>query len=183
MNIQFPLPTGTDYAFSLDPLFALIDPSASKVSVMSTKIEITLRKQIPGQKWNALESTATSTTKLMDRAATTAPNPKPAAADAAGPSYPTSSRHGAKNWDKVASELTTKQKSKSEKKDDAGNHIKDADSDEEGADGVDSFFKKLYAGADPDTRRAMMKSYYESQGTSLSTNWGEVSQGKVEPKP
>lgn len=83
----------------------------------------------------------------------------------------------------MASELTTKPQSKSEKKDDAGNDTKEADSDEEGGDGVDSFFKKLYAGADPDTRRAMMKSYVESQGTSLSTNWGEVSQGKVEPKP
>lgn len=149
---------------------------------MGTKIEITLRKQTSGQKWSSLEPTATGT-KLTDRAATIAPNPKPAAADAASPSYPTSSRHGVKNWDKVASELTTKPKSKSEKKDDAGNDTKEADSDEEGGDGVDSFFKKLYAGADPDTRRAMMKSYVESQGTSLSTNWNEVKQGKVEARP
>jgi len=49
-----------------------------------------------------------------------------------------------------------------------------------GGDPVDGFFKKLYAGADDDTRRAMIKSFTESNGTSLSTNWGEVGKGKVQ---
>ncbi|KAH0473315.1 MAG: hypothetical protein KVP17_002530 [Porospora cf. gigantea B] len=39
-----------------------------------------------------------------------------------------------------------------------------------------AFFRKLYNDADPDTQRAMMKSYVESSGTSLSTNWSEVGQ-------
>ncbi|TPR07016.1 Ribonuclease III domain family protein [Aspergillus niger] len=56
-SIQFPLPSGAEYDFTLDPLFAPIDPSTSKVSVFSTKIEISLRKKTPGQKWSALEST------------------------------------------------------------------------------------------------------------------------------
>jgi hypothetical protein len=33
----------------------------------------------------------------------------------------------------------------------------------------------LYADATEDQRRAMIKSYQESNGTSLSTNWEEVS--------
>jgi suppressor of G2 allele of SKP1 len=37
--------------------------------------------------------------------------------------------------------------------------------------------------ADPDTQRAMMKSYQESNGTVLSTNWKEVGTGEVEMKP
>jgi suppressor of G2 allele of SKP1 len=36
------------------------------------------------------------------------------------------------------------------------------------------FFRSLYADADEDTRRAMLKSYQESGGTSLSTNWKDV---------
>lgn len=40
--------------------------------------------------------------------------------------------------------------------------------------GAMRFFKKLYADADDDTRRAMVKSYQESGGTALSTNWKDV---------
>lgn len=36
------------------------------------------------------------------------------------------------------------------------------------------FFRQLYGDADEDTRRAMMKSYEESGGKSLSTNWQDV---------
>ncbi|OQD97618.1 hypothetical protein PENSOL_c011G02773 [Penicillium solitum] len=170
VSLQFPLPSGSEYDFTLDPLYAAINPAESKVSVKGTKIEITLRKKTAGQKWNALEGSATNTTEITSRP--TAQN----APATAGPSYPTSSRHGTKDWDKVASSLT--EKKPNEKSGDNGNAA-DA-SDDEGGDAVDGFFKKLYAGADPETRRAMIKSYTESQGTSLSTNWSEVAKGKVE---
>lgn len=48
---------------------------------------------------------------------------------------------------------------------------------------VNEFFQNLFANADEDTKKAMMKSYQESGGTALSTNWKEVSKGKVEVKP
>jgi hypothetical protein len=192
VSLQFPLPSGAEYDFTLDPLFASVNSSSSKVSVMSTKIELVLRKQVPGQKWSALEASSADV-KLVDRQVATGSTPTGNSA----PAYPTSSRHGAKDWDKVASSLTEKKakhKDKGKAKDKEGkDSIADDNGDESdgaesvdsefGNDAVDSFFKKLYANSDDDTRRAMMKSYVESQGTSLSTNWQEVSKGKVEARP
>ncbi|KAK2811544.1 hypothetical protein FQN50_002167 [Emmonsiellopsis sp. PD_5] len=199
LSVSFPLATGSDYSFNLDPLWASIDPATSKATVMSTKIEIILRKRQPGQKWGNLEGSPRPTTTTDKDTTTpdatitpsTIPAPKPTAS---APSYPTSSRTGAKDWDKVASSLTKKKKKDSAKGKEnqpttdsaAGDEDEGAESDTSdygSGDPVDSFFKKLYANADPDTRRAMVKSYYESEGTALSTNWSEVGKGKVEVKP
>lgn len=48
---------------------------------------------------------------------------------------------------------------------------------------MNSFFKKLYKDANEDTRRAMIKSYQESGGTALSTNWSEVGKAPVPVSP
>lgn len=80
----------------------------------------------------------------------------------AGPSYPTSSRSGPKNWDKLEG-------------------LEGGDSDDESD--VNQFFKKIYKGATPEQQRAMMKSFTESNGTSLSTDWDDVKGRKVETMP
>jgi SGS domain/CS domain len=198
--VSFPHPSNPTsiFSFTLDPLFGLIDTSASTSSIMSTKVELILRKQVPGQKWGALEGSArlkdvTNDKDVSDTKVAVFPsstNPPSIAAKETAPSYPTSSRSGPKNWDKLADDLTTKKhpSHKREKKKKAGQDTEeesehenqDVDSDY-GGDPVDGFFKKLYAGADDDTRRAMMKSYQESGGTALSTNWTEVGKKKVEP--
>ena len=51
LEVSFPLPTGSDYQFSLDPLFSNIDHMKSYFKIMSTKAEFTLMKSTPGQKW------------------------------------------------------------------------------------------------------------------------------------
>jgi suppressor of G2 allele of SKP1 len=171
-------------------LYAPIDTTQSKVNVLSTKIEITLRKRTPGQKWGALEGSVTAP-RLSDPA-TVINKTAPITTTQSGPSYPTSSKHGVKNWDKLADDLTAKKKTAdtaakakkdAKEKEDAESDAESVDSEFGGGDAVDSFFKKLYANSDPDTRRAMMKSYYESEGTSLSTNWDEVGKGKVAVHP
>ncbi|OCT45799.1 SGT1 and CS domain protein [Cladophialophora carrionii] len=236
VHISFPLPSNpsSTYSFVLDPLFALIDPSQSKAAVLSTKVELTLKKAQPGQKWHNLEGTtplkpsASDTTMPdADHAASTAvmstlaniPSaqaPSSTTPKETAPAYPTSSRTGPKNWDKLADDLVAKTKAKGKGKTHAHTQAKgkgeskqqnpdpeqstsseekektksddtaskddgssDSDADDAydsdmGGDAVDGFFKKLYAGADDDTRRAMMKSFYESNGTALSTNWKDV---------
>lgn len=167
LSVSFPTANSTTYEFTLDPLFGPIVPDKSTYNVTPHKVEITLKKATPGVKWSALESKDES---LLQTAANTAA----AKQNPTAPSYPTSSRSGPKDWDKLASELTKPAK-------DAGGD--EFDEDDDGGDPANAFFRKLYKGADPDTRRAMMKSYQESNGTALSTNWSEVSKGKVETSP
>lgn len=66
-----------------------------------------------------------------------------------------------KNWDEIAA--------------------KELEGYKEGDD-VMNVFKSIYANADEDARRAMMKSYSESGGKVLSTDWSDVKQRKVEYK-
>jgi len=182
LSISFPLVTGSSYGFSLDPLYLPIDPSQSAYKVLSTKIEVTLKKVQSGQKWHSLEGSDSASASDSTATSTFVPPPS---TKAEAPNYPSSSRTGPKNWDKLITDLTTK-KPKADTAGDATDSKADDDDydyDKEDGDEVNSFFKKLYKDADPDTRRAMMKSFSESNGTALSTNWDEVAKGTVATQP
>lgn len=141
-------------------LWGQIDPAQSKYTITPNKVELSLRKA-EAVKWPTLRgdgSTKASTAQPAVAAAAPQQPAKPVADTA--PSYPTSSRKGATNWDKVA---------------------KDGDADDK--ESVNEFFKHLYRDATEDQRRAMMKSFTESNGTSLITNWDDVKDRTVETLP
>lgn len=154
-----------------------IIPEGSRWSATPRKIELVLQKAAPGVKWKTWGEeqigggdTLIETTQASAPASTPAasepvevPAPAPAPKEnvkPTGPAYPTSSKSGPKNWDKVV----------------------EGDDDEDKSD-VNKFFKELYKGATPEQQRAMMKSFVESNGTALSTDWSDVGSRKVETIP
>ncbi|KAF3804318.1 Protein SGT1-like [Colletotrichum gloeosporioides] len=144
------------------PLYGTIDPAGSKHSVKSVKVEFQLKKAAV-LKWPKLKADPSdvNTTTTTPAPAAPAKPVEPAPAPAAGPSYPTSSKSGAKNWDTVLADE------------------KDDDEDKD----INLFFKSLYKGATPEQQRAMMKSFTESNGTALSTDWNDVKDRTVETQP
>lgn len=61
--------------------------------------------------------------------------------------------------------------------------IDEFEKEEEQSQGVNDLFKQIYESGNDEVRRAMNKSFQESGGTVLSTNWSNVAEKKVEPKP
>lgn len=80
------------------------------------------------------------------------------------PNYPSSSKK-TKDWDKLAKEV-------------------DAEEEKlEGDAALNKLFRDVYANGNDETRKAMNKSFVESGGTTLSTNWSEVGSKKLDIKP
>jgi suppressor of G2 allele of SKP1 len=187
LAISFPTATGSTFDFSLDPLFARIDASASKYRVLSTKIEVTMKKEVAGQKWPVLEYDHPLRT-ATDEAISLPPNDVKAEK---GKGVPSPYSSGRKNWDSIAtsslratvatpSTTSTNDEPDTSSKKPARDNL---DDDDDEGDDVNKFFKQLFKNADPDTRKAMVKSYTESGGTALSTNWDEVAKKRVEISP
>ncbi|KAL1593866.1 Cochaperone protein [Paraconiothyrium brasiliense] len=165
LDITYPLANGNDFTYNLLPFYGEVDPASSTYRITPTKIEVVLRKATPGVKWKALEGELKSEPRSSEASGTTEiVTDRTAKTTEAAPSYPTSSKKGAKNWDKVAAE-------------DLG------EEDDYEGDETSRFFKQLYKGAGEDAQRAMMKSYQESGGTVLSTDWSSVGNKYIAPEP
>jgi suppressor of G2 allele of SKP1 len=155
--------------------------------VSPRKIELVLQKAVPGVKWATwgtevigqptedgegrtsagaeLSNTAKPDASVEQKETSVASpsNPSKNSTDTQpGPAYPTSSKTGPKNWDKVVDGEVA--------------------ADEDDKD-VNFFFKQLYKNATPEQQRAMMKSFTESNGTALSTDWNDVGKRTVETVP
>ncbi|KAI9146125.1 SGT1, suppressor of G2 allele of SKP1 [Paraphysoderma sedebokerense] len=153
LSVSIKLANGSDYSLELDLAHETV-PSDSKYEVLSTKVEIKLKKASTGLKWGVLEGDDPSLPVPMTSSAV------------ARPSYPSSSRTGPKNWDLLDKEAA-----------------KDESDKPDGDRALNALFQQIYKDANDDVRKAMVKSFVESNGTCLSTNWDEVKQKPVETKP
>ena len=86
------------------------------------------------------------------------------------------------HWEKLEKELESKSKAVVQTKN-WDKVVKDNWSEKDEERSVNQLFSKLYANGNDDQKRAMMKSFTESNGTVLSMDWGEVGKKKVEVEP
>ncbi|KAH6804600.1 phosphatase-like protein [Perilla frutescens var. frutescens] len=154
LSVTIELPGEEAYHFQ-PRLFGKIIPAKCRYNVMSTKIEIRLAKA-DSALWTSLEFNRD--VAVVQQASVSSGIEKPA--------YP-SSKPKRVDWDKLEAQM--KKEEKDEKLD--------------GDAALNKFFRDIYHDADEDTRRAMSKSFVESNGTVLSTNWKEVGGKKVEGSP
>ncbi|EKM83898.1 hypothetical protein AGABI1DRAFT_110509 [Agaricus bisporus var. burnettii JB137-S8] len=145
-------------SLSLQPLKGQIDPDKSSHFVGKVKIEISLVKCVQGR-WAGLIGDA--------------PDPLANSSSSSAPTTTSAPPRQRKNWENISDNILKSDKEKSTEE----------DPNVGGDSTLNTFFQKIYADADEDTRRAMMKSFSESGGTTLSTNWDEVQKKQVEVKP
>ncbi|XP_069614295.1 protein SGT1 homolog isoform X4 [Ranitomeya imitator] len=153
LTLNVNLPSDENYNLTLF-LFHSIVPEQSTFKVLSTKIEIKMKKT-EALRWDKLEGQAEQQLKHFT------PD-KPETMH----KYPSSS-HYTKNWDKLVGEIKEEEKNENLEGDAALNHL----------------FQQIYSDGSDEVKRAMNKSFMESGGTVLSTNWSEVGKRKVDVNP
>lgn len=127
-----------------------IIPQASKHLITPSKVELKLKKQVDGLKWDVLEGEGPDAAMARKESLLKAP------------AYPSSAKKPV-NWGSVEKNIE--------------------DDKPEGEQALNALFKQIFKDGTDETRKAMMKSFTESGGTCLSTNWNEVGQGKVDVRP
>eukprot|EP00095_Tigriopus_kingsejongensis_P001644 snap_masked-scaffold121_size336169-processed-gene-2.22 protein:Tk01644 transcript:snap_masked-scaffold121_size336169-processed-gene-2.22-mRNA-1 annotation:"suppressor of g2 allele of skp1-like protein" len=155
LSVTTPIPdrAGADFVLDLELAHPIV-PASSNFKVLASKLEVKLAKKT-GQRWSSLQGDGTDTlTSTAGGAEATPTNPS---------KYPSSS---GKDWSKIESEI-----------------LKELDDEKpEGEAALNSMFQKIYSEGSDEVKKAMNKSFSESGGTVLSTNWQDIAKDKVDVK-
>ncbi|KAJ3427837.1 protein sgt1 [Anaeramoeba flamelloides] len=185
LSISIKIDKDRDYVLYLD-LYSEIVPSECKFIVNKSNVEIKCKKK-ESTRWKSLERKEELETNKITKP------PKTEKKQTNLNLYPSSK--SPKDWDKLVRESVVKEKKEKliKEKLKEGKSVEEiksddeelkyhSDSDSDGGDPMTKFLRKIYSGGNVDIKRAMEKSFSESGGTVLSTNWNEVGKKKVEGK-
>lgn len=166
--------TGHSFQYDVSPLFASLDTSVPvKTVVKHIKVEILVTKKISFH-WPTLEAPALEAGEETKEIKIPLP--------------PSTSGTGSQEVQAVPvvvpaikTELTYPN---SKKKDWSTFAVEDeADDKPEGEAALQKLFQQIYGNGTDEQRKAMIKSFTESSGTVLSTNWEDVGHRKVTVEP
>ncbi|OAD53886.1 Suppressor of G2 allele of SKP1 like protein [Eufriesea mexicana] len=157
LSVTALLPSGNEYSLELDLAHPIVTDQCSH-KVDPSKIEIKLKKQ-DGIMWTTLEGNPIAQKTVQ-------PIPQEILQAGNQPEKNLVTGRKQRDWNKVEKEI---EKQEAEEK-------------LVGEAALCALFQQIYGSGSDEVKRAMNKSIQESGGTVLSTNWAEVSKGKVEVK-
>ncbi|XP_067207991.1 protein SGT1 homolog isoform X2 [Linepithema humile] len=155
LSVSAQLPFNNKYSLKINLAYPVIVEQCYH-KVLASKIEIKLKKQ-EDIMWPTLEG---------EPDVLNAKEPPSESGIERKCKYPSSSKIY-KDWNKIEKEIEKQEAAE----------LTDSET------AINSLFQKIYGGGSDEVRRAMNKSFIESGGTVLSTNWGEVEKQPVQKKP
>ncbi|CAJ16531.1 Suppressor of G2 allele of SKP1, putative [Trypanosoma equiperdum] len=153
-------PSGREYQYNVERFYAPLAEASATINISGMKVEVQVRKAVE-QQWPTLEAPEDDVV-LPSTSGGTPTTSTIAGLPATAKDLPYPNSRG-RDWSAVK--------------------LDDDDEKPEGDQALNALFQKIYGNGTDEQRRAMMKSFVESNGTVLSTNWADVGNRHVTTEP